>query len=139
MKKFLLILSIFILTGCVTAAFGLDPYTNLTIPERSNISFSSKNMEDTEKCLHTNWAKQSQGVRFPLTITYNQNGKVLAFVGILNSRFFAIEISESNDPKFITRLNTAITSDPAMNNKESRSILGQILDTCSTRSDWTTL
>ena len=135
MKKLLMILPIFILNGC--SALGLDPYTNLTDPKRSNISYSSKTMNDTESCLHKSWSvvPNKTGVKYPLTITYNQNGKVLAFIGMLGSRFFAIEISESDNPEFKTKLTSAYDPIEGLN-PVIKVYLPEILDKCSTRSDW---
>ena len=67
---------VFTLSGCVTSAFGLDPYTNLNDSERVNTSTSSLDLNELEKCIHINW--NSKQPKFPLSVTYNQNGKVLA-------------------------------------------------------------
>jgi hypothetical protein len=141
MKKLLALLLLFSISGCVTSAFGLDPYTNLNDLDRVNISLSSLDAEGAEKCIHINWAKKDFGTKFPLTTSYNANGKVLAFVGNLNSRFFAIEISKSDEPNYKTRLRTSITSDPTMSNSRStfRNQLIEVLNACGTKSIWTTL
>ena len=65
--------------------------------------------------MHTNWVTKQP--KFPLTVTYNQNGKVLAFIGILNSRFFAIEITSAESKEYATMMRTSITSDPTMSLK----------------------
>tara|TARA_B100000767_G_C19310000_1_gene347153 strand:- start:82 stop:510 length:429 start_codon:yes stop_codon:yes gene_type:complete len=141
MKKLLALLLLFGITGCVTSAFGLDPYTNLNDPNRVNISLSLSDEQSLEKCIHTNWSKESFGVKFPLIVTYNENGKVLSFVGNLNSRFFAIEISKSDEPTYKTKLRTSITSDPTMSKPKSalRKHLIYVLNACGTQSKWTTL
>ena len=56
MKHLVLILLTFIFSSsCVTSAFGLDPYTNLNDEERVNISLSNLELDELEKCIHTNW------------------------------------------------------------------------------------
>ena len=141
MKKFLALLLLFCLSGCVTSAFGFDPYTNLNDPNRVNISLSVLDEQNLERCIHSNWSKESFGVKFPLTVTYNENGKVLAFVGNLSSRFFAIEISKSDESNYKTKLRTSITSDPTVSlpNSAIRKHLIYVLNACGTQSKWTTL
>ena len=138
-KHLLLILLTFFLSSCVTSAFGLDPYTNLNDEERVNISLSNLELDELEKCIHTNWVTKQP--KFPLTVTYNQNGKVLAFIGILNSRFFAIEITSAESKEYATMMRTSITSDPTVSLKNSiiRRDLIEVLNKCGTKTKWTTL
>jgi hypothetical protein len=134
-----LVLMVFTLSGCVTSAFGLDPYTNLNDPQRVNNSTSSLDLNELERCIHISWT--SKQPKFPLSVTYNQNGKVLAHNGILNSRFFAIEISNFVSENSLTMMRASITSDPSMSFSNSifRKNLIEVLNECGTKSNWTTL
>ena len=139
MKNIFLILMVFTLSGCVTSAFGLDPYTNLNDSQRVNTSTSSLDLNELEKCIHISW--NSKQPKFPLSVTYNQNGKVLAHIGILNSRFFAIELTNFVSESSLTMMRTSITSDPSMSLSNSiyRKNLIEVLNECGNKSSWTTL
>ena len=134
-----LLLTLLVLGGCVTSAFGLDPYSNLNDETRVNLSYSELNEIELEKCIHINWAKRQP--KFPLITTYNENGKVLAFVGALESRFFAIEITENKIENFLTKMRVSITSDPTVSMKRSviRKDLIEVLLMCGEKQSWTTL
>ena len=138
--KLSLILSILLLfVGCVMTAFNLDPYTNLEEVELRNISYSDLPIDELERCLHINWTDKV--AYFPLTTSFNSKGKILAFHGSLQSRFFAMEISEITDSPFKTKIVTAITSDITMTGKRQihRKNLISTLNSCSKEFKWTTL